>query len=185
MSKNDDDATLKLYNVTMTNNYTNSKGGGAICNHGELRIEGFEFKNNTSGGNGGAIWTNTSLYLENGTMDGNESKETGDDNGGGAIMCDSGSATIKVYNTEFTNNTAASDGGAVKTKGTNEFRNCTFTGNSANDKGGALDLAHYSVTNFYACTIKNNTCPKGSALRYDNHAKYYFNDGTSVTGSIY
>ena len=100
-------------------------------------------------------------------------------------MCNSGSSTIKAYNTDFTGNYAPSDGGAIKTKADNEFRNCTFTKNSCGSKGGAIDLASSAKGNFYACTIKDNSAPKGSALRYDSHAKYYFNEGTQVTGGIY
>lgn len=203
--------TLTMNDITMSNNKTTSCGGGAVSNHGTLRITGFEINNNTSTGNGGAIWSDTSVYLEKGTMDGNKSNITGDDNGGGAvymkkgtleihdatisnnscnsdggaIMCDSGSSTIKAYNTDFTGNYAPSDGGAIKTKADNEFRNCTFTKNSCGNKGGAIDLASSAKGNFYACTIKDNSAPKGSALRYDSHAKYYFNEGTQVTGGIY
>ena len=203
--------TLTMNDITMSNNKTTSCGGGAVSNHGTLRITGFEINNNTSTGNGGAIWSDTSVYLEKGTMDGNKSNITGDDNGGGAvymkkgtleihdatisnnscnsdggaIMCDSGSSTIKAYNTDFTGNYAPSDGGAIKTKADNEFRNCTFTKNSCGNKGGAIDLASSAKGNFYACTIKDNTAPKGSALRYDSHAKYSFNEGTQVTGGIY
>lgn len=203
--------TLTMTDITMSNNKTTSCGGGAVSNHGTLKITGFEINNNTSTGNGGAIWSDTSVYLEKGTMDGNKSNITGDDNGGGAIymkkgtleihdatisnnscnsdggaiMCDSGSSTIKAYNTDFTGNYAPSDGGAIKTKADNEFRNCTFTKNSCGNKGGAIDLASSAKGNFYACTIKDNTAPKGSALRYDSHAKYSFNEGTQVTGVIY
>ena len=203
--------TLTMTDITMSNNKTTSQGGGAVSNHGTLTITGFEIKNNTSEGNGGAIWSETSVYLKTGTMDGNKSNITGGDNGGGAvymkkgtleihdatisnnscnsdggaIMCDSGSSTIKAYNTDFTGNYAPSDGGAVKTKADNEFRNCTFTKNSCGNKGGAIDLASSAKGNFYACIIKDNTAPKGSALRYDSHAKYSFNEGTQVTGVIY
>lgn len=203
--------TLTMTDITMSNNKTTSQGGGAVSNHGKLSITGFEIKNNTSEGNGGAIWSETSVYLKTGTMDGNKSNSTGGDNGGGAvymkkgtleihdatisnnscnsdggaIMCDSGSSTIKAYNTDFTGNYAPSDGGAIKTKADNEFRNCTFTKNSCGNKGGAIDLASSAKGNFYACTIEDNTAPKGSAIRYDSHAKYSFNEGTQVTGVIY
>ncbi|MBQ6907581.1 MAG: hypothetical protein IJQ28_04305, partial [Clostridia bacterium] len=156
--------------------------------------------------NGGAIWTNNYAYLEHGNMESNTANADGGavtvadgllelhevilysntaKGHGGAIRNKADKGTVKAYNTSFASNTANGDGGAASIRGTNEFHDCTFYMNKADNKGGALDLASSSNTKLYGCSIYDNTAPKGSAIRYDNSAKYYLYDGTYISGSIY
>lgn len=199
---------IKITYVTLSENKATKYGGGAVSNYGSFSAIGFTINNNTAAARGGAIWTNNSVYLKDGIMEYNSNgadqdggaimvtdgsleihdaslsfNKSGHD--GGAIRCSDDDATIKVYDTKFEGNTAARDGGAGSIRGKNEFHNCKFYNNKASNKGGALDLAGSSRTNFYGCNIYDNTAPKGSAIRYDNSAKYYFYENTQVEGSIY
>ena len=198
--------TVTLNNVVISENKTTQYGGGAVTNYGTLTVKNFNINNNTAASNGGAIWTNNYAYLENGSMESNTANADGGavtvadgllelheavlssntaKGHGGAIRNKADKGTVKAYNTIFEYNSANGDGGAASIRGINEFHNCVFSDNKSGNKGGALDLASSSNTKLYGCSIYDNTAPKGSAVRYDNSAKYYLYDGTYIEGSIY
>lgn len=197
---------VTLNNVVISENKTTQYGGGAVTNYGRLTVKNFNINNNTAASNGGAIWTNNYAYLENGSMESNTANADGGavtvadgllelheavlssntaKGHGGAIRNKADKGTVKAYNTIFEYNSANGDGGAASIRGINEFHNCVFSDNKSGNKGGALDLASSSNTKLYGCSIYDNTAPKGSAVRYDNSAKYYLYDGTYIEGSIY
>ena len=97
--------------------------------------------------------------------------------GGGAIGVSDGNAetrNIIIENSQFQNNTAAGNGGAVFINATDEVRveNCTFNNNSAVNNGGAIYIAcgsENTEVNFTGCTFDSNSAQKlGGAVSLES-----------------
>ncbi len=134
---------------------TSNDGGGAIylatlANKGhKLNIDGTTFSENSTAGvdldGGGAIGSFSDLVLKNATFTGNH--VDGDaSNGGGAIFMGSVS-TNDIYNTTFTGNQSATNGGAISMRFTYQGNNVdatldiaggSFNENTATEFGGAI-----------------------------------------------
>lgn len=153
-----------ITNTTFTDNQGVGGGrhGGAISDAGSrLTISGASFANNTSGGNGGAIYRSTasgSLSLNNVTF----SNNTG--GAGGAVSVPGGN-TVWVTSTTFTSNTA-SVGGAMAAAANNTVINITgtqFISNtgttSGSTGGGAIHLNGGALASITNTTFAGNRMP--------------------------
>ncbi|MBR3889304.1 hypothetical protein IKJ53_02195, partial [bacterium] len=184
--------------ITIVNGNTSSNMGGAIYNSGFAEIYSSEFKNNSAGKNGGAIYNNYGLTIN--TISNENSydelynyiptsfKNNNADNGG-AIYNDyvlkigvnsfSQETLFNIFNynelnqkTLFENNTSK-NGGAIYNTETVYLGNATFTENSAIDgNGGAIyntDILVSTNTKFNG----NNASLNGGAI-YSSSKDYIY-----------
>ena len=142
-----DSAQYTLDNCIFENNWADDYGG-AIYNDIDktLTIKNCIFKNNkVKDDDGGAIYSNGRLIIENSTFDSNNA-----DDYGGAIFC---AKSVDINNCTFISNKVSGailvqcSGGAIYSKDDVIINNSTFDNNYAGDYGGAI----------YANTIKINT----------------------------
>lgn len=156
---------LSLENISIQNGKLptipgSPKNGGAIqVQGGQLEINNSEFINN-QGVVGGALYLSNadesivtvhdSLFLNN--------RSTSDFSGGGAIL--SGSGDLTIINSEFIDNHALTNGGAIRVTGdsTNVIRQSLFTDNASEGQGGgAIHVGSNATISIYDSTISNNT----------------------------
>jgi predicted outer membrane repeat protein len=156
--------------VTNSGFTNNSAGnfGGAIFNLTEnLVVTNTSFDENpvASTGQGGAIFTNSSIDIEHDRFDSNNAGS------GGAIGAIAG--PLVVNSSTFSNNAATADGGAIKVAQAATIMTSTFIGNSAGTNGGAIALSggaasdsfNVSKDNFFG----NSATVVGGAI-FDNAA---------------
>ena len=128
-------SSIKLLHSTFEN-----PSGRTLCVDGDDNltfIDGCVFRNNSTRGNGGAVFV-----------------EDGADN-----------ATVTIVNSSFVNNTVtgtghSGGGGAVYTTGDNidfTMRNCHLENNSAKYCGGAIELGNFRRALLEGCTFAGNT----------------------------
>ena len=167
---------------------TSNDGGGAIylatlANKGhQLDINGTSFINNSTAGvtvdGGGAIASFSDLVVSNATFTGNSAQGTGDGGAGGAVIMGSVS-TNEINNTTFSNNTAATSGGAIGTRNfflgdnneaTLDIVGGGFTENTAATTGGAIDNHFYNdaaddgYVKVSGSTFLSNSAASGGAV---------------------
>ena len=145
--------TVYLRQLTFANGRAQD-GGGAISNHGDLRVFYSTFTGNTAvdewNGWGGAIemvWSNSKLQVGSSTFIGNHAAYAG-----GAI---GGCGTMDIWNSTFVNNTAEVAGGAIHNKGYLTVENSTFSGNSG--ISGAVSTDQYGDETILKNTIVANS----------------------------
>lgn len=144
--------------------------GGAIRNSGLLHVENSIFTNNT-GIEGGAILNNINAQAEirNSTFSNNIANEINNLGGAGGAIASVG--TISIYDSEFTNNSAAGGGGAVVNafEGIAIISNNTFIGNSASEDGGGAINNFGGTVNIAQSTFTNNSANYGGAIIAGDH----------------
>lgn len=115
---------LAVTGSIFSNNQAGAAGGALIIVHGTLIAESSSFVENTAEDNGGAIYSESSEYLEimNGTFSGNSADE------GGALMNDESTLT----NVTIVDNSASETGG-ISTFGGVTLQNSIVSGNSGGD----------------------------------------------------
>ena len=165
----DGDYGVTIINSTFENNSANTYAG-ALYIMGDSRynktIINTKFINN-DGNRGGAIFTSLApLYIDNCSFIGNKAidKNTGYDASGGAIY--DHSSFLSIADTEFINNTADLNGGALELGNTQStyysgenitrkidwtvIENCIFDNNYARKEGGAIyngqNIAYTNIT---------------------------------------
>lgn len=162
------DSTLTVKKSDFYNNRTNKTvsaenskgneessglGGGAISSvMGDLNIEEASFTNNETNGNGGAIYSLIgNQNIKNSDFTGNKAEQDG-----GAIYAlslDNSKETTTITDSNFINNTAVKNGGAISLENTQasiiaKNKDVTFSGNTA-EKGNDI-YQNKSITNIYA-----------------------------------
>lgn len=175
------DSTLTVKNSNFYNNRTNKTvsdenskgneessglGGGAIFSlMGDLNIEEASFANNETNGNGGAIYSLIgNQNIKNSDFTGNKAEQDG-----GAIYAlslDNSKETTTITDSNFINNTAVKNGGAISLENTQasiiaKNKDVTFSGNTA-EKGNDI-YQNKSITNIYAEDGKRITFNGGIA----------------------
>ncbi len=123
---------LTLEYITVADGYIGAfgNGGGVQNNGGMLTIITSTFSNNSSSGNGGAIYNEGSLTIDLSTFSNNSAA------GGGAIWNENG--TVNITNSTFSVNHGNGSGGGVSNhQGTATIINSTFSGNT-DPNGGAI-----------------------------------------------
>lgn len=180
------DSTLTVKKSNFYNNRTNKTvsaenskgneessglGGGAISSvMGDLNIEEASFTNNETNGNGGAIYSLIGTQsIKNSDFTGNKAEQDG-----GAIYAlsfDNSKETTTITDSNFINNTAVKNGGAISLENTQasiiaKNKDVTFSGNTA-EKGNDI-YQNKSITNIYA----------------EDGRKITFNGGIAGNGTI-
>lgn len=180
------DSSLTVKNSNFYNNHTNKTvsaenskgneessglGGGAISSvMGDLNIEEASFTNNETNGNGGAIYSLIgNQNIKNSDFTGNKAEQDG-----GAIYAlslDNSKETTTITDSNFINNTAVKNGGAISLENTQasiiaKNKDVTFSGNTA-EKGNDI-YQNKSITNIYA----------------EDGRKITFNGGIAGNGTI-
>lgn len=180
------DSTLTVKKSNFYNNHTNKTvsaenskgneessglGGGAISSvMGDLNIEEASFTNNETNGNGGAIYSLIgNQNIKNSDFTGNKAEQDG-----GAIYAlslDNSKETTTITDSNFINNTAVKNGGAISLENTQasiiaKNKDVTFSGNTA-EKGNDI-YQNKSITNIYA----------------EDGRKITFNGGIAGNGTI-
>jgi predicted outer membrane repeat protein len=167
---------LVLINTALLDNVASGSGasGGAILASGgvSLVVQGAEFSRNSSITFGGAILltdSGTTAQITDCLFGENESFY-----GGAIYVSDATTCTVDLV--EFTNNTAAVDGGAVSITGDgSSFTSCCFRGNVAGNVGGAIDNRIGADTLLSESIFSNNTAVyEGGALYNDSSSPYIY-----------
>ncbi len=146
--------------------------GGAIYAQKYLKIENVEFSKNTSGGNGGALYlTGTNATISNTVF--KENSTTSDSSYGGAIYHKD--SNTKITGATFEGNTSPSHGGAIYTTGaidTNEkdltIFSSSFNSNSTNANGGAIYVCGSSRIYSVKTNYSSNSATSGGAIYSTN-----------------
>jgi len=105
--------TATITDTSFSGNSATNGSGGAIYNETgySLSLTDTDFSNNTASDSGGAIYNNGTTTINNGTLSNNSAVF------GGGIYNSAGS-TLNSTNTNFSNNTATGNGGAIYNAGT-------------------------------------------------------------------
>jgi hypothetical protein len=177
-------AATTISNLTIAHGSRGFNGnGGAITNNGTLTLNKVNFYENFAGGYGGAVVTTSHLTVHGGVW----SRNTADNNCGGALDVFAGSATVDsvtmsdnvsdcggaidlhVPAAQLTLSASTlnanlardyGDGGAILSNGSLTLTNDTITGNSATQYGGGLANDNSSAT----ATLLNDTITNNSAV---------------------
>ncbi len=136
--------TLTATNSSFTGNIASTRGGAlAIQGTGSnLILNGCTVSGNSSG-DGGGVYVNSGLSVQNSTISGNiASGGGGSESGGGILAFGPFAAGIMIVNSTFSGNSAFSGGGIAlnNTISTTNLtiRNSTITANSAGNLGGGI-----------------------------------------------
>lgn len=140
--------------------------GGAIYvgSAAYVQIGKSQFMTNTAATSGGAIYVNNGLVnLEQSSFTSNTAESSSTTNGGGAIFVTGSAGGLLSENVLFHNNSAVSDGGAVRIQsGLMNLYHATMVGNSAGSEGGGV--YNGGATAVIRNTIfADNTATDGSA----------------------
>ena len=159
-----DGVSVTLRGITFINANSFGNDGGAIYSNGILNIENCKFINNTAT-NGGAIYIAATVgSLTNLEFTGNRAIEDG-----GAIYFHHDSVTGEgsgLYKSNFTNNVAGDDGGALFLYGVSgRLYDVNFNNNIAHKDGGAI-MINGTDWKIYDSTFNNNnaTTRRGGAI---------------------
>ncbi len=167
------DSIVAVNHCTFDSNHANS--GGALFLGGDSRatVRSCDFTNNqTDNGVGGAILLddNVSLTIRTSTFQDNKAEIPDNDADGGAIAM-WGSSTLEIWDSHFTGNKAADNGGAINATGqTLTLHNVTFDSNVANSQdsgggqGGAVRNGYGSTAVIENCTFTSNQGRLGGAF---------------------
>lgn len=147
--------------------------GGAIYSNSTLNIENTNFKNNTSLQNGGAISAFADVNLKGGTFEGNQCAGNG-----GAISQSKGK--LDVVESTFTGNGCPGQGGAVYvgSKVQANFKDAKFSGNQSNKGGGGIYI-HWSNPNevgVKSCEFDGNSSYAGGGIYVNVKSKVKVED---------
>lgn len=181
--------------IVRDSEFTGNKAseGGAIESHtrvketnesNHMEIYGSTFTNNEAEYFGalGIFGVDGTNIIKNSHFIGNSATSTvsgvdGDGGDGGAVFLGS-EAKLKITGSEFKDNTAANDGGAIATRTTLQgnatsslvVEDSTFTNNTASATGGAI-YANVSEAKISGSTFEKNSANMGGAVYNDAHDK--------------
>ena len=163
------------------NNKTDYGSGGTIYAYGgtaegtglvvdtDITITNTTFENNYSGYNGGAIFnyaenggSNSEIGITDSSFIGNISNAADAGSGGGAI---NNMGELTITGTDFSENEAVKEGGAILNWATTEITDSTFDGNKA-ESGGAIYNYTQNLT-IQDTTFTNNTATKNGGALYN------------------
>ena len=161
---------LNIYNANLING--NADIGGAIYNTGSVYAYNTNFINNTAATMGGAVFNNGTLTIQKCIVDNNDiTKRTSSDSEdyGGAAIYNWKEGTLKVTNSNFTNNIKNYKNGdnlvgAITTIGNATVSGSNFVNNSGR-WGGAISATGAELRkNSSTLTVSNTIFKDNSAL---------------------
>jgi CSLREA domain-containing protein len=130
-------AGIDIRGCILAHNQAVAGGGGVLANGSQVTIVASRVEHNTSGSDGGGLWTNSPMKVDRSTIKGNHSA-AGPFGGGAALIGGAGSSLLVTRST-VNGNTAAGSGGAFYNDvGQLTVRNSTLSGNRANGSGGGI-----------------------------------------------
>ena len=139
--------SVYLRDIVVQNASTDGEGSVAYLenNSASFATDNAIIQNNTSAGNGGAI------YAKSGTVTMNDSVFTGNSSGGdGGAMYVTDDSTVELLNVDFKDNTAAGNGGAIYANKdvliTARDGSVTFEGNTANGENNGIYVGNAGAT---------------------------------------
>lgn len=158
--------TTIMNNLKIQNGKPNQNGGAILLNSGTLQINNSIFYNNItySGYDGGAIATiGGDLKIKDSIFESNQTTTIGS---GGALSLNHTSNSTIIENSNFLNNHAQRNGGAIYTNGlvgnfgTLTIINSTFENNSGSNKCGGVYISagNFKIIN---STVTQNIGPSG------------------------
>lgn len=146
------DAYLK--NVNIADSISLEGKGGALYTKGGI----IEYDTGSLTGNSAAVNTGGAFAFEDGSIITlNNLTVTGNVSGAGAGAMYAKNATVKVYNSAFKENTAATNGGAIYGQSALQVYNTLFEDNHAVGNGGAVTAySNGQQMTMQDCTLLNN-----------------------------
>jgi len=158
-------SVLTLTNSTVANHLAPStgdgRGAGIYANSSTITLDNSQIISNTAGMLGGGIrlFTGSTLNMLNGSIIAHN--ETLNGEGGGIGAYDS-STTINIQNTNFQDNTASTNGGAIYNQdSTLIVGQSTFYGNTAERGGGIFQTGANAQTEIDNALFHHNTSTTG------------------------
>ncbi len=154
--------------LTITDNLAtgiSGSGGGLFSTDGDITINNSELSNNSANRAGGAIEiVDGDLEIDNSDILNNDVNGTAGvpAPGNGGALHISGAAMVDIDNSNISNNTAATEGGALwnQVNSTMVISNSLMDGNVANgtaiDNGGGAIFNNGGATEVYDSTLSNN-----------------------------
>ncbi len=153
---------------------------GAIYNTGTLEINNTTFANNSATYYGGAIYNAGAMVINGSTFNGNTAKGISSSNGGAIYNAETG--TLEINGSNFSNNSASFQGGAIHTSGDIEITDSSFSKNTSGS-GGAM-YANLVIN----VTITNSTFTENastSASLGGGALALLHGPNTTITNSIF
>jgi Right handed beta helix region len=154
-------STVTIQNLTVSNGFNSSNGGGIVNNGGSLTISNAAVSNNTSSsGSGGGIANlySGSLTINNSTVSGNMAAS----GSGGGIQ--NSSSTVTITSSTISGNTAYIYGAGIYNSGTVTTTNSTLSGNYGVLYGGGIYSDSGSSVTISFSTIANNSASTAGGI---------------------
>ncbi len=176
--------------------------------------QGGTIANSIAGGNGGAVWVQSSAgaLFDNVTFNGNRSdfgdggaayvssstgltfancqfidNETGQSSRDGGGLFASSCASLSIEGCTFTENVARDEGGALFITSCQDLAmiGTAITANSADDRGGAVYFSNSDNATIDDCTIAGNTSVNdGAGLYIDTNSESWTIRNTEISGNV-
>ena len=147
-------AGLTLNNLTLSgNSCVGTSSGGAINNNGSLGLVNVSVTNNgRSCLFGGGIFTSGPLIIQGGSVTGN----TAVTSGGGIYVNTGAGNSLTATGTSITNNTAGQDGGGIYASGPVSLMGVNLSNNTATQGGGGGMFATAATASLADSTVGGN-----------------------------
>lgn len=163
----DNGANVIFYNCSFNENNANGNGGG-VWNEGTITMNNCTIANNRATGQCAGYYgvAGSKAYIYNTAILGNDNTKTASRSGGGAYLREN-SETVFV-NCTFADNKSG-NGGAACVYGNSavgavaKFISCTITGNTATNGGGICMYNATPVAEIYNCIVSGNNSDIGLA----------------------
>ena len=150
-----------------------------IISGGELTVnEGVAMQNNKANNPGSAVCTYGTLNVNGGLFTGNELAASSSSWGGGAIYVPAGGIAV-IRNGKFEDNSSASLGGAICSRGELTIENTVFDKNDTDVTGGAVYLGQNSTVD-----IKDGTSFTNNSAASHGGAIYIHRDIAATIGAL-
>jgi hypothetical protein len=164
--------TLSISDSTVTGNSTGAEGGGIWSINAVVTVTGSTISGNSSASGGGGLYHRDegSLTVTNSTINGNSVGQHGHSpHGGGGIRA----GNLTVTNSTISGNSATGGGGGIDMFGRTMkvITNSTISGNSAGRSGGGI-YNSYGLTSIRFSTITGNTAPAGGGSGVASYGDY-------------
>jgi len=190
------ESTAKIYNSTISGGNAGSHGGAICVRSATLTLDSSTVENNHSEKNAGAIYVayssdidrNAKVTVKNSTIRGNSA-----DNGGAIYATrraiENDTEVLTVSSTDFANNTAIANGGAVLlTAGVDVFmKDVTFVANqttrTSEGAGGAIAVNNSTLEIDGGVFTKNYSAYTGGAMNLGTSSNVILNNVTASRNS--
>lgn len=162
---------------TLTDTFVGNTAGNAVNGNGEggaiyaydvksVSLNGLNFKENSADEQGGAIYANHGLSIDDTLLEANTAGDTDStgERGGAIYHYGSSGSSVTIYNSKIYSNTARGEGGGlyVGTAGTVTISSTEIISNSAKHGGGGIETT--SALNIYGGTFEENRVDVGLGL---------------------